>query len=483
MKYFFNPESSECVWEVPLELAEFVDASGAFRPPVPVVTAVQLAEGRADAEKQNQWKSDFTKMVQELKIPRSHTYDKALPSLIHDKRFLAVPKDERPALFKAAMRQVLESASAATAKAKKQNIDSLEKFLDEMEAAGRLKIPMAVDDCEERFGDDLRWKQHPAPVRRAVAAKRIELMTTIKRNHAAEFLKLIREELQRAGSSLPSWSSVKEKLRSDERFTRLPLEERENIFQKEVNVIERERKALASAQRREATLQSATKEKVQRGEARTLFRNQLAERLKTPFGLSFREALQELPRIPAGTPQLSETAKREEFEDFLRSLAEERLPQFLACLRISKCIHPGMTFDEAVGAAQLRDDRRFLGLGRCDLINQYDVWKEEKIEELTTNFANHLKTKSLLKKKTFGETESEVEEIMKELAGTERFEMLSSVPEIRKDVVFKRIREEQNDQQTSRKRRTVGTGDEDANSTRFCEDDIDYLQMADVGDD
>jgi len=417
------------------------------------------------ASKDKQALLNFKQLLLEKGVQKFDKYEKWLPKLLHDPRFMAVKgQSERKALFAACVKRIDADRQKQEAEKRKGGRDVFKALLKKAVEKGVFKDrvgPQAVKAMEKEFGEDERWRGVADKERSKLILEAAEedAKKRAKARHEAKsgFRALCLEKLKGYDRDAPPWHRIEKSLRGDPRWE--PMEctaDRERVYREVLREMDEKRKQKVkriSNEKRDVEM-ARKKRRVSAAEEDLLIF--LAERVKAPYDTEWEEVLEQL----GNTPQLKQCPLDEEeqeriFQDYTLRMIEERCKDFVLTLTNlpGNVVSPELSFEEVcertfVGQAA----NTFKGMPEEQMREAWVQWREQTSQRALEDCEKWLRSCEALRGcENLNPTGSAFAHLIQTLDESDvRFRRLGNRKEEREQLVVNRLKEMREERERGR---------------------------------
>ncbi|PFH33639.1 hypothetical protein BESB_078550 [Besnoitia besnoiti] len=391
----------------------------------------------------------FKQMLREKNLGQFAHYEKALPKLLFDPRFAAIPAEQRKRLFDKCLKEVI----AETRQGQKELIDAFRELMNELYESGHIHASSTVETLEKRCGQDPRWlpagvsASDWAQIRKRLVEETVEKRrqekTLQKNNIKRDFKRLMREKMAERPSD--EWAALRKELRSHPQYLLLgSASERERIFQQvceELTFLNEEKKRSADNAVEDAETKRVN---LMKTEAAAAFMNMLVERVKNPFAqgeFGGKSIPVDLVKADSrfNTDVLSESEKHTLYVSFVEEFTTGRVRLFMTKLNTLPYEKLKASFEEVLEELQT-NKRLFEGMPQAELVANFERWKRDKTNELKEAFVLWLRQNPDICRGC-DEQGEKFAKLIERLETDIRYNRLDYIPEEREELVRQRIRE------------------------------------------
>jgi len=174
-------------------------------------------------------------MLQQRSFPRSVTWEKALPLLIYDNRYLSFPKQYRKLVFDDFMKKNSVQKIREEMIVRQEIEQNIKKMMDEYLESGKITAQTEYKDFEIIAKQDPRFIQSKLIEKEGIYSEFIKTVAKakndMKEKQKIAFRVMLNELNQSNLNEFSKWKEVKKNLKSDPRYKAVSSKkEREKLF-------------------------------------------------------------------------------------------------------------------------------------------------------------------------------------------------------------------------------------------------------------
>eukprot|EP00927_Polykrikos_kofoidii_P059842 TRINITY_DN54964_c0_g1_i1.p1 TRINITY_DN54964_c0_g1~~TRINITY_DN54964_c0_g1_i1.p1 ORF type:complete len:855 (+),score=186.00 TRINITY_DN54964_c0_g1_i1:371-2566(+) len=404
--------------------------------------------------KENKRLLNFKQMLIEKGVKAFDKFEKWLPKLVADPRFIAVPgQKERKTLFDALSKRIDSERKKKAAVVKRDGREGFRELLAQAERRGLLHdrpIAAVQRALEERFEDDSRWIGVPERERDRLVAEAAEESTQRRKKEREEalhgFRALVVEKLRGREDDPPPFHVLRRKLEKDTRWEPVrDTAERERVYQQVVRELVTSRRQKQRRQRLDEDDVHLLKKKARLAGAEEELRNLFAERCKAPFGVEWEDARVALTERLRGSV-LNDEEQERLWNEYKQKLTAVRREQFLNLLTNTSAdiIGPEMSFEEVLSlvTAEPSVAKSLAGLPEELLQGTWQEWRQQahvRVTEVCQHWlrsCEHFRGSEAIEPNGF-----QFEALLQRLSADVRFKRLGDRPDEQRRLVLERLQE------------------------------------------
>lgn len=426
-------------------------------------------ESKAAREKQNLL--NFKQMLLEKGVKSFDKYATWMPKLLHDPRFTAVKGDaERRTLFAALAKRIDADRQKQKLEKKRCGRDGLREVLEVGEKSGLFAASRSEDvvrQFERKFGDDCRWFSVPERDREKRITERFGEITKQREKTSDEarcyFRELVFCKLRGPGQKqIPEYPTLKRELSKNADYKRIvgliSSTDLERLYGDVVREIRNNQQKESRQKKKDLDDVENVRKKRRTSLAEDSLTNLFAERVKSPFAVSWQEVKEALGEHMKDI-RLTEQEQESLFMQYRRAKIDFRCQEFMHLLQNVPVdvVGPHLSFEEVCGhvctgiyACQ------FAGMPEEDLRGAWAEWRSRALTRALDTCKQWLRSSGLLTGYEGARPGTPpFDALIDELRKADiRFRRLDVVEEKRARVVMERLEELKESKTHGRKART-----------------------------